>query len=286
MKLVLYSLAVLGSNHCERQWVASIRSLRRYNRSVRVRLGVYGVPASNTLAEARRHGVEVVSYGDYRACLAASAPRHARVLAENPTLHKIASMRDLPECEGQVLYLDCDTFCFGDIDILFERYAYAHFHAREEQASRRSPHGYDPTEIDEAALETLASSQGLSFVPPYNTGVMMLNGGLWRRLGDRFATFLEFVLRLSHPGLEGEAGLPYPSSTSWIVEEIATWLTLGGVPGLTHAPYDPGDVAQNGEANDFFVMRRFPRLAHYFSSLETSFFESLRSSGAAHTLVS
>src|SRR5271165_7377119 len=143
MRLVLYSLAAIGSDHCERQWIASIRSLRRYNQTVRVRLSVYGTPSRDTLAEAYRQNVEVVDYGDYAATLAASASRHAGALAENPTLHKIASMRDLPDGEGQVLYLDCDTFCFSDIEILFDRYAYAHFHAREEEVSRRSPRGYD-----------------------------------------------------------------------------------------------------------------------------------------------
>src|SRR5271156_3477594 len=96
MRLVLYSLAALGSVHCERQWTASIRSLRRHNPRIRVRLCVYGTPSPDTLAEARRQNVEVILRGDYRRILEAAAPGRGRVLAANPTLHKIATMADLP----------------------------------------------------------------------------------------------------------------------------------------------------------------------------------------------
>jgi hypothetical protein len=280
MRLVLYSLAALGSAHCERQWTASIRSLRRHNPGIRVRLCIYGTPLPDTLAEARRQNVEIVLRGDYRPMLEAAAPGRGKVLAANPTLHKIATMADLPSGSGgfgQILYLDCDTYCFNDIETLFDRYAWAHFHAREEPNSRRSPAGYDPSYIDEAALEALAQQQGLAFVPPYNTGVMMLNGGLWTRLAELFGEFLDRVWRLAPPHGDAATRLPMPTSNTWIIEEVATWLTLGRFPDLAHAPFDPLDVAQNGEAARLLVGGHPPRLAHYYSAFETDFFRALRS---------
>ncbi len=276
MKLVLYSLAAVGAAHCERQWIVSIRSLRRHSPDIAVRLCVYGVPALATLAEARRLNVEIVRERDYALWLEAIAPGRGRVLAENPTLHKIASMRGLPWGVDQVLYLDCDTFCFQAVEPLFERCAHAHFHAREEPGSRRSAHGYDPACVDEAALEALARRQGVAFVPPYNTGVMMLNGGLWARLAELFPEFLDLVWRLSPDRRDGARSLPFPSANAWIVEEVATWLLLGRFPGLTHAAFDPAEVAQNGEALRRLAARRPPRLAHYFSGFEADFFAALQ----------
>jgi len=276
MRRVLYSLAAVGAPHCERQWIASIRSLRRHNPHVPVRLSVFGSPAPETLAEARRQCVEVMFNGRYDAHLEAAAPGRGGLLATNPTLHKIASMAGLPAGPGQVLYLDCDTFCFGDVAALFDHYAGVHFQAREEPGSRRSPNGYDPSYVDEAALEALARGLGLAFVPPYNTGVMMLNGGLWTRLAELFGEFLDFVWRLSPRRDDGTQGLPFPSNNAWIIEEVATWLTLGRFPDLTHAPFELRHVAQNGEAGRLLAARRAPGLAHYFSAGEDEFFAALK----------
>ena len=43
------------------------------------------------------------------------------------------------------------------------------------------------------------------------------------------------------------AELPFPSSNPWIVEQVALWLTLGQIPGLTHASFRPEHVKQGGE---------------------------------------
>jgi hypothetical protein len=41
--------------------------------------------------------------------------------------------------------------------------------------------------------------------------------------------------------------LPFPSRNPWIVEQVALWLTLGQIPGLTHARFSPEHVKQGGE---------------------------------------
>ena len=41
--------------------------------------------------------------------------------------------------------------------------------------------------------------------------------------------------------------LPFPSSNPWILDEVALWLTLGQIPGLTHGSFCREDVRQDGE---------------------------------------
>jgi hypothetical protein len=41
--------------------------------------------------------------------------------------------------------------------------------------------------------------------------------------------------------------LPFPSRNPWIVDQVALWLTLGQIPGLTHGHFRPEHVGQGGE---------------------------------------
>jgi hypothetical protein len=45
----------------------------------------------------------------------------------------------------------------------------------------------------------------------------------------------------------GVSDLPFPSSNFWIVDQVALWLTLGQIPGLTHGRLSRADVTQGGE---------------------------------------
>ena len=300
-RLVYYSLAAVGSVACERQWVQSIRSLRRFNGDVPVFLFVYGSLAAETLAEASRHGVHVVHGGEYAGCFARLPWAAAQALVRNPTLHKVPSLRLCPtEAVGQVLFLDCDTFFFDDVDRLFDRYQGHHFYAREEPGSSRSHHGYDRAYLDEAVLHQMARGEGLRPIPPYNSGVFMLNGGAWdhlRALADDFLAYAwrllvgqEFasplgaapeepvstLIRRHADEKDRRSRLTYPSSNAWILDEVALWLTLGRIPGLTHGVLDRADVVQNGEAVE---MSRGgpgrPIVAHYYSGWEERFFSQV-----------
>ena len=66
MRVIYYSLAALGNRACERQWIQSIRSLRRHNAEIPVYLILYGVPLAETRLEASRWGVRVIDAGAYR----------------------------------------------------------------------------------------------------------------------------------------------------------------------------------------------------------------------------
>jgi hypothetical protein len=300
MRVIYYSLAALGNRACERQWIQSIRSLRRHNAEIPVYLILYGVPLAETRLEASRWGVRVIDAGAYRHGFSRLPPPWAEVLEHNVTLHKVLSLRHfvMPDID-QVLYLDCDTYFFGDVESLFDLYCGRHFTAREEPGSRRSHEGYDAGYIDEDALERLARGEGLAPIPPYNTGVFLMNGGLWEHLRALADHFLVCVWRLmvglrfasplgaspddvvatlierSATAADQRHCFTYPSSNAWIVEEIALWLTLGRVAGLTHDVFQRAHVLQNGETLRIGRGRPHPVVAHYFSTFERQFFAHL-----------
>lgn len=287
MSTVYYSLAPDANGTRERQWAASVRSLRRYNVSNPVVLCLYGEVGPEVRAVARETGTLVEPMGEYAAAFG-DVPWHWRTaLAVNPTFHKLLSLRRLADA-GPLVYLDCDTYAFGDIGELIARYDGSGFCAREEPMF-----AWDGA--DHSVLAHVTQGEGLVPVRPYNTGVMLIGAALARTLTGLLEDFVWYAWRLLHgaclwqPDLVGDdwlvshvrshAGdgerrlaLPYPAPSFWILEEVATWLTLGRVPGLAHAALRREDVAQNGEctaASSDGVL-----LAHYFTAGEHQFFAS------------
>lgn len=295
-RLVCYSLLQSDVNPPQdlvRQLVASVSSLRAYNRAVAVRVFTYGnVPGLySTLAP---YEVVIQEQGSYQHRLAEWFPCAAQVLQHYPVLHRVLNFPDIERLAPlQVLLLDCDTVFFRDVDLLFARYSKADCYAREEPSSKRSHLGYDPNYLDEDMLHQIAIAEGIATPPPFNTGVVLLNRAVWRRV--KVELFLSYVWRLLvwmslNPAprgtlyVEGPAirylrqgfqqfvtkkdvqrALHFPSANRWIVEEVAFWLTLGNIAELTYDDFATRHVIQNGEFAAKILKNREWIVCHYYS---------------------
>jgi hypothetical protein len=263
--LVYYSL-VYSQPH-DLQWVKSVRSLRAHNATIPVHLFFYSGLPVHIVNEARVHNVVLHDCGEYGALFSRN-PSRQLLLSDYRVLHKLRHGLALPEAQ-QVLFVDCDTWFFDDVEKLFQIYASAHVYAREEVSTRRSHFGYDSSWIDEDRLSALAAAEKLAFLPPINTGVILMNHGIWRTIADMQGEFLFLAERL----LDGR--LEYPSSSRWIAEEVATWLLLGKIEGLSLNLLSRIHVIQGSECTQHRLAGITPVLAHYWTSNETEFFGCL-----------
>ena len=299
MRLAYYSLANFPHDSREHQWIQSIRSMRRHNRSIPVWLFVFNDASKELLTEAERWGVHVCFLGDYKAFLQRTHP-HGAILALYPTLHKFLVLPHLPlQKATQILYLDCDTFFFDDVDILFHLHKEQDWYAREEFMSRRSPLGYDPNHADEELLKSIAHREGQHYIPPFNSGVCLLNHGIWHRLVALSDAYLILAWRLlcgretSKPDekirdsqvrkavLDAATdsdrvhALAYPSTNDWIIEQIALWLCLGQLPHFSLGTLSPAHVLQGDEFETILAANQQRVVAHYFTGMENQFFASV-----------
>ncbi|MCA9664357.1 MAG: hypothetical protein KC503_02180, partial [Myxococcales bacterium] len=241
---------------------ASRESLRRHAPALPVTILCFGdIDLGDLEAEVERRG----SYEH-------SLDEHAATLGGYPVLHKWIGLAQIAAApHEQLLYLDNDTYICADLDPLFTAHAEHDFYAREEPFTMRSPHGYDPEYVDELALASLAYGQGCKAIPPYNLGVVLLNNGLCGRLGAVLPDLLAFAARFA------QGTLPYPSSNRWIIEQVALWLSLGRIEGLTHGLLDRSLVAQDDE----FLATSSAAVVHYFSRNTDAFLGSTDAPGAA-----
>jgi hypothetical protein len=301
VRLVYYSLANSPGTGLEQQWIQSIRSLRRYNSNIAVCLFLFNGAAAELLSEADRHNVRIEFLGDYAGYLQREHLRGS-VLALYPTFHKFLALAHNPFSDAnQVLYLDCDTFFFDDVEVLFELYAACDWYAREEPMSRRSHYAYNTAHIDEGVLEHIARHEGLRPIIPFNSGVCLLNHGVWHALQRIRIHYLDLAWRLlSGRELHGNHGMQhdpqiqaatleaitdfdrsrmllYPSANTWIIEQIALWLALGHLPQMTQGFLSRDHILQGGEFREVLRPGRRCVLAHYYSTLEEDFFSAVSS---------
>jgi hypothetical protein len=273
----------------------SLWSLRQHNTRVRIRVFVHSSAPEALRQICQDYGAELVGRGSYEGRLAALCPDGWPVLARYPTLHKFLNFGQIDGVE-RVLLCDCDTLFRDDVELLFAAYTAADVYGREEVHSGCSRYGPNREFLDEPALGRLAASLGVAFVPPFNTGVVLVNHGraadLWRLEQWFVHCVWHFMVWMStHPEhtadtrygtLDGISGahrlasseqlarsLPYPSANQWIVEEVAIWLALGALPGLTTGHFSPADVPQNGELADPGLIPNDWIVCHYFSTDRT-----------------
>jgi hypothetical protein len=276
--------------------LTSVQTLREYNRSVAVTVFVHGEVPPELPSALAPFGVTVHPQGSYEARLASYCPHGWPLLAHYPVLHKLLNFTEIAALgPKQVLSLDCDTLFFGDVQLLFDRYATAHCYAREEPTCRRSHYGYDRSYVNEEALATLARMLGLRAQLPFNVGVVLFNHGICSKLASLQRSFVAYAWRLllwlaANPSVaridygEGDAVrslrralalesrpsdkremLPYPSVNEWILDEVALWLTLGHLHELTYDDFSPQHVLQNGELLEHSAAQPDWILGHYYT---------------------
>jgi hypothetical protein len=295
MRIVTYSLSSTGppqTTDYHEQLFSSVKSLRFYNRAVAIHVFLYGEHPHLFITELEREGVTVHRMGSYEGAIRRFRPRAFRTLVRYPVLHKWMNFHKLaPFGPSQILQVDCDTYFFGDVEILFDRYADCHYYGREEPSSKASHFGYDPHYLDEEKLFALARREGATPMNPYNIGVSMLNHGLWSEIAKRTAMILDYAFRFAgsmarNPETRGWlwpelaevvmidlleqpdiSDLPFPSSNVWIIEQVALWLTLGHVPGLTHGHLSREHVIQGSEDSE----SETKVVHHYFGMDKTAF---------------
>lgn len=299
-RLVHYSLYLCSCrDHRDllEQLEASLASLRHHNQIIPVAVMVHGPFGAELAAIGQTYRAALVQRSPYRQQLSEIVPLGAPSLGCYPLLHKFMNFDALEELAvTQALFVDCDTLFFDDVGGLFDRYLCAgHVVAREEPNCRRSPHGYDPTYLDEDALRGLTNALGLAPVAPFNTGVVLFNNLPWALMAEVGRQSVRIAWRLllgcvaggRHlpPGPYGPSealtelatrfdgldpavraqALPFPSPNHWILDEVSLWLALGQLPGLVTADFSPTDVLQNGELFSQSPDSVGGVLCHYYS---------------------
>src|SRR3954453_1366688 len=145
MRIVTYSLSSTGpaqTREYHEQLFKSVQSLRTYNRAISIHVFLYGEHPHVFITELERARVKVHQMGSYEAAIRRIRPRAFRTLARYPVLHKWMNFHRLPSLDPtQILQVDCDTYFFDDVEILFERYSDCDFYGREEPSSRASHFG-------------------------------------------------------------------------------------------------------------------------------------------------
>jgi hypothetical protein len=276
----------------------SIATLREHNGLIPVQVFVYGELPPAFGRKLRGLDVEVLDCGGYEDALRRRCPAIAPALARYPTLHRWLSLQYvLQDHPAQVLYVDCDTYFFADVEILLERYSGSGCYAREEPFSMRSAFGYDSAYIDESSLAALAHTEGARSISPFNIGVVIMDESTAAGIVARQDEFLRYVWRFmrwmyDHPIGEGDLtrdireavasivqresvpeGLAYPGRRRWIMDEVSVWLVLGKIPSLTTGFLSPADVMQDGEFTQGRPDEGEWVLCHYYSNAMAPFFE-------------
>jgi hypothetical protein len=299
MRLIYYSVAFTSDGKYQRQWVQSIRSLRNHNSSIDVYLFAFGFVTDDIVREAERRRVLIFPLGDYCEWMARRAHPRSHVIAQYPTVHRLlVSVEANTNHISRVLYVDCDTFFFNDPEILFNNCSSIHWFAREIPGSWLSPHGRTPN-IDQGAVAAIVQQENLVPVPPFNTGVVLLNRDLWVQFAQLEKLYLDLMWRLmvgmQREGCEAgegarllrecvleaatpidlERALTYPSNNWWIMDEIACMLFLGHLSQFSQQIFEPTSVAQGLEFEAAIRNRTPPVVAHYFSFFEGEFFRRI-----------
>lgn len=141
----------------------------------------------------------------------------------------------------RVVYLDADTICLEPLERLLDRYRAADVYAREEAGTQRGavPGGF-PAQVDWGELDRQRRA-AVRRPPVLNTGVLVLNNGVCRRLEPVLERLREF-----HDGWATGA-VAYPCTNEHIMEELALSSALGRSRAPTVGLLSPADAPYYAE---------------------------------------
>ena len=296
-------MAFGGSQVAPVQLADSLRSIRRFNPDLPVYVFLFGEAPPAFIEVLRTLNAEVRHLGDHRAYIARTEPERAELFALDPKIHRWLVLEE-PELKActRLLYIDSDTFFFAPPSNLFDRYRDADLYAREEPLCRRSIHGYDRSYIDEESIDELRDGEGLSPVPPFNTGVCLFTRDMADAITMIVPRYFDYLFRFlswfHHNPLAGappvptaeqlvhdrvlgpaaEQALRYPVQNRWIVDQVALWLALGQFTRFRFADFVPSDVWQGAEFRQLAAVTPLPILCHYFGHNTGRFFNLLKQS--------
>lgn len=259
------------------QLICSLEGLRGFNPTLPVYLHVVG-QLERAFAQylTRRFAVRLVSFSGYQEMLDAHLPGAGRLLADYPILHKFLTLRHFCALRpAQVLYVDSDTLFYADPLPLMQRCTQADIYARAEPHS--DPRQADAGYFDHAGLARLQQRLGCRPIKPFNTGVMILNHGIWDKFLAQARFFLELVLAFSPKAVAaGLPGLPLPVNNPWIRDQVAFWLSLGRLESFELGLLSYDQLLLGGE--ELFSPGVFARpvITHYFTANMAEFFQALQ----------
>jgi FkbM family methyltransferase len=290
---VSYSLLLRGGNYDAQvaRHLVSVRSLRKASPQIPVHVHVFSQRlTAGDQAQLERLDVTVRHCGSYRDALQEIAGDDvADLLRGYPAMAKWLALQWMPTAaNARILSLDNDTYVLKDLAGLFETYGDARLCAREEPYSRASPLGCRTPYLDEDALDGLFRDEGFTPVPPFNTGVVMMDSAVVNRIAASLGTALQYLWRFNlwmcrHPiendfkdvqamrAADVSAVFPaatvlrFPSENRWIKEQVSMWLTLGAL-GERVGLVSPRHVAQGNEYRQIDRSGGYPHVIHYYSS--------------------
>jgi hypothetical protein len=212
-------------------WMAhrAIRSLRTFNKSLPIRLVIFGRDPRTAQQE---HWAEL----DVQILTSEPDDR-------DPYEVKWHALRHMTDCD-EVLWLDADSVCDADIQRIFDRYGTGDFWAREWPPSCSTPAISPPDDIwkkvregiDRDLWDRLRSERELTLLPVFTTGVMLFRRGIHRSIVERLPVFSGFMDGFA------DGTLPYPCINKHVHEQFAASMLLGGLPGLEWGRMADADV--------------------------------------------
>jgi lipopolysaccharide biosynthesis glycosyltransferase len=199
----------------------SIKSLRLYNKKIKVYLFLFGDTSAIDLSFFEQNEIIIIN--------------KPPVSEEYLTSLKWLSLPDLKELEeSKLLFVDADTAFFQDVELIFENYNEYDFYAREEAgtSSDKSTSSIGKIHIkhtiNQKIYRFLCKSYKIDQTPFFNTGVIVFNNNFFKKIPD-YLDFYTLVLKNFR-----DKKTPYPSINTHMVEEVVTTMMLGKIKDYSY----------------------------------------------------